>query len=606
MKSLKRFLCTVLTLSLLISAVTFTAMASAPANAPDYDITLFDVPFTAGAFSQQSGKFNVVSKPSTIPSGDYWCNNQVVSAATEGINGAAEHGDVARYSIAAPESLTDNSAAKDNYLRIDYTTDANNIVKDYYPAYKDMLEYSKATLDIYLPSDGFKNDINIRAYSRMSPVSETSLKQDGIIFISPNPEGGNAIVSVRNGANTSLKGNIFELDKWITLELYLNMNNDTFDVYADGVVIAENHSFDALKGDVIINSFGFQNGAVKKEYTVYFDNFKYEVASPYASTIAELDFEELTTGTTVTAGDNTYSLEKKGTGAASPSFEVATADGNNYAKLYGINVDSQGLVGMAPEAMQNYYTYEKYGKMPEKVKIELDVRNGLGFSHSNYIYFHIGGNRLIMWRGSDGDVQHFTTATAKTSFATKTKKYADTGVGFAHWFKFDIYIDFIAGKFQVYCDGDFIGEADLPNTIAELSNLTVGTNGTTAITNYFCIDNMKISTIAPFGNNTIADYVDYTKDATTGVINGAEKKVGYVLNNDGDEALAYKIITAKFNAGTDRLDSIVSITDGSVAQGKMELKELTTQTATDGYYYKYFIWDNMNTLNPLVENVFVK
>lgn len=604
MKSLKTFLCTALALSLLISVVPFTAMATAPAGAPDYDMTLFDVPFTAGSFSQQSGKFNVVSKPSTIPTDNYWCNNQVVSAATEGINDAAEHGDVARYSIAAPANITDSSAGKDNYLRIDYTSDAVNIVKNYYPEYKDMLEYAKATVDIYLPSDTFKNDLNLNFYSRMEPYASTTTVSEVLLYISPNPtDGENAIVSVRDGATPMRKGEIFELDTWITLELYLNMKDDTFDVYANGELIAEKHSFNNLSGDVIINSFGFQNGSIKKEYAVYVDNFKYEVASPYASTISELDFEELSTGTTVTTSDDTYSLVKKGTGSASPSFKVATTDGNNYAQLYGIQVDSQGHVGVAPAAMQNYYTYEKYGKMPEKVKIDLEVRNGLTFSHSNYMYFHIGGNRLIMWRGSDGDVQHFTTATAKTSFATKTKKYADTGVGFAHWFKFEIYLDFTTRKVKVYCDGDFIGEADLPNTITELSNLTVGTNGTTATTNYFCIDNMKISALLPYADNTIKSYPEYTNDVTTGAITGTTTKVGFVLNNNTDEATSYNVVIAKYDATTGMIEE-VDLVPGSVAANSLELKEITTLTE-DGYYFKYFVW-HLDKWYPLVENVFEK
>ena len=76
-----------------------------------------------------------------------------------------------------------------------------------------------------------------------------------------------------------------------------------------------------------------------------------------------------------------------------------------------------------------------------------------------------------------------------------------------------------------------------------------------------------------------------------------------MVNNTGSEVKVYDIYCAKFSAAG--VLEGVTITQGTVAAGAMELEQLSVQQATDGGYYEYFVWEQ-NTLKPLVKKLITK
>ncbi len=280
-----------------------------------------------------------------------------------------------------------------------------------------------------------------------------------------------------------------------------------------------------------IHSFGilFTNSATG--YEVYIDNMKYAVPSAhvneYASDLAKLDFEETSDG-----------------------YETVTDE-----------------IAISAEATQSYYTYEKFGKYPEKIKAEASIkRNEVG---ETALYF---GDTQIVSLGQDGLVS------ADSSVALSTD---------SEWTKVTLYMDFASRTFDVLMDGEEIAaDAAIPAGVTTPEAFRIGVeNGGTLLVDY-----MKVSALAPYGSNKITGYLDE---------NGAFS-YGYVVNNPASEERAYSILKVKYDKNGGYL-GVEEITSHKIAPATMEIQKFADASSifsSNTNYYRFFMLD-ANTLEPL-------
>ena len=322
--------------------------------------------------------------------------------------------------------------------------------------------------------------------------------------------------------------------KWYTVEITFNFDNDKFSVKLSDEqnVLAEVKNISLASNlKAGIHSFGvLYNTAASKaaKYTMYFDNMKFEVPSvhvnEFASDLAKLDFAEESEG-------------------------------------YAVVTDA---IGISAEATQSYYTYEKFGKYPDKIKAEASIkRNEVG---ETALYF---GDAKIASLGQDGLVSTDSSEALSTD---------------SDWTKVTLYMDFAAGKYDVLMDGEEVAaDADIPAGITTPEEFKIGVeNGGTLLVDY-----MKVSALAPYGSNKITGYLDE---------NGAFR-YGYVVNNPDSEELRYNIIKVKLDRDG-IFKEVETVTSNTVATSTMEIHTIEPDFSINSNYYRYFMLD-ANTLEPL-------
>jgi len=357
----------------------------------------------------------------------------------------------------------------------------------------------------------------------------------------------------------------YAAEDWMDISLFIDYTKDTVAVYKDSKYLGCTNSaitpagFRNLKFNVACS-----NAVNKTDYGVAIDNIKFSTthSDDYinrrsyigcTSNFVDLDFEGL---------DSITSTEDY---TVSGTASLKTEDGNKF--FYFSN---EVTLSVTPANTQDCYTYTKFGKYPAIVKVEFDIKRTKDWTST----INFGENQLVKF--FNANIQFKDGSTFKTGSTLQLNT----------WATISMYMDFANRKYWAYVDGKRVGSYTIPTGITTPENFNLKNR-------WFYIDNITISTLPPYGDNAIVEYTDAQ----------LQTKTGYVVNNTGSEVKTYDIYCAKFSS-TGVLES-VTVTQGTVAAGAMELEELTTQQATDGGYYEYFVWEQ-NTLKPLVKKLTVR
>lgn len=450
--------------------------------------------------------------------GDTELNHELVAQNKEGLDNkviAIGEDDNTNYVM----SLNKDATSIGNYFRIRYNnTKWDDVVclDEFYKDSPERLTQVKASMDVYL-KDSFTK-FNITGYDYINRSGTSAISEILVDFLD------NTIKVDGDATNINVTP-----DTWYSIEITMNLVSDRYAVkISDGINEWEfkNKKLGTLNQSV--QSFGIIVGNLKDdEYTIYADNMKFAVPSSnvneYASDIAKIDFEE-----------------------TSEDYAVVTDE-----------------IGISAEDTQTYYTYEKFGKYPDKIRAEASIKR----TEVGETAFYFGDTKIVSL-GQDGLVS------------------TDSSIGLStdsEWTKVTLDMDFASGTFDVLMDGQEVAaDAAIPAGITTPEEFKVGVeNGGTLLVDY-----MKVSALAPYGSNKITGYLN---DAGT-------FQYGYVVNNSTSETLKYNIIKAKFDKNNVFKSS--TITPCTVDSNTMEIQHITPEFATDGDYYRYFMFD-ANTLEPL-------
>lgn len=300
-----------------------------------------------------------------------------------------------------------------------------------------------------------------------------------------------------------------------------------------------------------------------------------DLNSGYTSVIADFNFDDLQENA-ILSDDTNYYVAGNGT----VTIEKEADDNHkNIAKV------TDAIFGVAEEKTQVYPAYIAAEKNPGLLKFEIDIKK----YNTNALYLYVGNkwseNCFMSWV-SGGEVRF------KDGSGNASTPNISSGVnkGVDSWLTVTLYVNFDEGKYSAYLDNKYINTYSLPQGVSALSpfsilHINTDTQGGTAY-----VDNMSITTIPAYEAPVISEFTNHL----------GENKLAFVGTNTGDTAKAYKILCAKYNS--DNTFTSVTISDGSVAASATELEELTYPTpASDGSYYKYFVWNSMSDLLPLVE-----
>ncbi|MBQ7901004.1 MAG: hypothetical protein IJ365_03440, partial [Clostridia bacterium] len=259
MKHLKRVLSVILTAAMLLTMVPFAVSAAAADNT--YDVSLF-----SEDFSNVSDGAGILAAGLTYkPDNEFHTVGIADDPASVG-----EHGNTVK--IAKYASDADDEGA-DIYFRIDYDSKADNITTRFDNA-PEVLANVKASMDIYMPEDF--SGYNIRFYDATSG----STKGDNLATVSRITDKTGTVkarVSFMNGNSVTL-----DINTWYTFEFYVNAAAGTYSAAING---EEKATYCAITDtdkngntlDVCVASFGIQKNQINDPYTIYLDNFKFEI-----------------------------------------------------------------------------------------------------------------------------------------------------------------------------------------------------------------------------------------------------------------------------------------------------------------------------------------
>lgn len=462
-----------------------------------------------------------------------------------------------------------------------YEIKENNTSDKYFYAYPYEVGPNKTTALGNRYSSGYFKASDLGEFPLDNIKIDISLKLDNLFDMSLTsyaPNSSNFATVLKFDAN----GNIVFADKnvdtytagsWVDLSLVIDYTTDTVELFkGEEKLGSSNNIYRISEHDSFRNLMVRISNASSTQPNTYYgvaiDNLKYYTThgENYINRrpnidgctyeFVNLDFKGLTADTSIsTTADYTVSGTAK----------VKTENGNEY-----IAFEDDATLIVSEANTQDCYTYTKFGKYPDVVKVQFDVKRTAEWTTK--VKF---GNTEIIQLLNDNIQFH-----NGSSYATGASKI------WSEWATISMYMDFANSKYWAYVDGVLAGSYTIPTGITTPENLTFWKNK-------LCVDNITISTLPPYGDNAIVEYTDAKY----------QTKIGYVVNNTGSDVKTYDIYCAKFSA-TGVLEG-VTVTQGTVAAGAMELEELTTQQATDGGYYEYFVWEQ-NTLKPLVKKLTVR
>ncbi len=353
-----------------------------------------------------------------------------------------------------------------------------------------------------------------------------------------------------------------------------------YSLYINNQMVVENANIDndSMK---CVEALRFETSVKEKKETFTYgvDNIRFAIPEPcgYEYVITEHNFDDLAADTVITSGDTTYTL----TSTAPTSVQIVKdteGEHGNVLKLQSSNA-AYG-VGILKKTNWNYPAEE-----PLLIKLEMDIkRTDAAF----YIFATTPSGattKSLMQYSKASDVLNFNNNESSLKSSGVTIKNGT-------WAKLEMYFNYATGKYSAYIDGSYIDEYNIDTTnVKNLESIYVSGNTTVYI------DNFKISTIPACALPVISEYKTHGAGATT--------KLGFLAKNSETSEKTYKILLAKFNSN-DTLAN-VTISDGSVAASTSEFEELTYPTlASDGSYYKYFVFDSMSNIVPLVESITIE
>lgn len=378
------------------------------------------------------------------------------------------------------------------------------------------------------------------------------------------------------GSNSSYS---YQTGDLLSFDIFFDFTGTTgkYSLYINNQMVVENASIDnnsmkcveALRFETKVNE-------EKEAFTYGVDNIRFAIPEPcgYEHVITEHSFDDLTAGTAI---PSTYKLS-----ATAPSEVkiVADSDGVHGNCLQFTGTGAAVGVGISKSDDWDYPT-----EAPKLVKLEMDLKRKNAVAVYIFAQTPSGGTQkaLMLW-GSDKELK----------FNNGNGSRANSGIKVAEndWVTVEMYFNYTTSKYYVYIDGSYTGEYNIDtDNVANLETLYVSGN------NQISVDNLKISTIPAYALPVISEY------KAPGVTK--TDKMAFVAKNSETSEKMYKILLAKYTAAG-VLDS-VTISDGSVAASATELEELTYPTlASDGSYYRYFIFDSMSNIVPLVESITIE
>ena len=560
----------------------------------EYNLNLFTADLTAKSLSDAGISAGSDAKPD--------CG--IVSAADFGIADNGAHDKIVKFGKLADESN------KNAYFMISATTGSYKPLTAW-AMYKNLLQNTELTFDMYLPSATSK-DFSLQLYDRGTGdgVGGTQAHSEYIGYFTRNvDESNNVTFSAKftNGGKQQENSVVIPTDDWFTVSVRCDFANDTYDVYVDGELVVDDFAFvqptkdasgkygtNGMGADYIMNSMALRVGSTTDAFAMYIDNVEINAIDPYSLVIAEMNFDELAVGTILSETnnpDNKYFF----TSGVTAEIKKDDVTGSNIAVL------NQAKNATSVFGLNQNVTYDRilgedgfgYAEYPEKIKISFNMKKALS---STAMYCYMGGttysnnDEIMIFSGTIGKY-------CKRAIESKT----NTAVG--AWKKVVLYMDFATKKCTVYENDTFVGVADLPEKATTPEYIAFATNGAA---NNACIDNVKICALTPYAaKSNIINYIEYTADST-GAFNGDVAKTGYILSNAAASEMTYKILEGKYSVDDDSLVDVLLLNE-SVAAKSLELKNLPVKTATEDYYYQYFVWSDVDdTITPLFENVIIK
>lgn len=358
-----------------------------------------------------------------------------------------------------------------------------------------------------------------------------------------------------------------------------------YSLYINNQMVVENANIvnDSMK---CVEALRFETSVKEKKETFTYgvDNIRFAIPEPcgYEYVITEHNFDDLAAGTVITSGDTTYTITSN-TSTNDTTVEIVKDEKGEHGNVLKIKSNNAGRgVGILKKANWNYPA-----SAPLLIKLEMDLKR-----ESDSAFY-------IFATTPSGDT---SKSLIQYSFNSKVLNFNNgNGVGKSNsgvnveknkWMKLEMYFNYATGKYSAYIDGSYINEYNIDTTnVKNLESIYVSGNTTVYI------DNFKISTIPACALPVISEYKTHGTGATT--------KLGFLAKNSETSEKTYKILLAKFNSN-DTLAN-VTISDGSVAASTSEFEELTYPTlASDGSYYKYFVFDSMSNIVPLVESITIE
>ena len=307
-----------------------------------------------------------------------------------------------------------------------------------------------------------------------------------------------------------------------------------------------------------------------------------DLHSGYTSEIANFDFEDLDENATVVA--NTNHLV---TGNGSVTI-VRDADDehDNVANV------SDAVFGIATNKTQSYPAYVTTNSNPGLLKFEIDIKKEKSAALYLYICGEWNEHRFLSWINT-GEVR-FKDGTSEKSSTPNISSGVTKQTG--EWLNVKLYVNFAENKYDAYLDNKYINTYTLPRDVGQGSSNSILKIDTDTQGGAAYVDNISVNTIPAYEAPVISEFTNRL----------GEKKLAFVGTNTETTAKAYQIICAKFNSD-DTLANVTISDEEIAASAKLSLEELAYPTKeADGSYYRYFVWDSMTTLVPLVESITIK
>lgn len=329
--------------------------------------------------------------------------------------------------------------------------------------------------------------------------------------------------------------------------------------------------------------------SLKEVVTTTFETTAQDLNSGYDSIVMAHTFEDLTPGKITSS--TTYTMK------TITEMTVAEISGRgNVMQFYGGTGRTNGFGIERYVDSKDTWNYP-YGTNKLKIDLELKrntvVTTGGKENWGDAVYLWAsstpsGSNSglLMLWKptgdsaGDYGKINFYSNGTAGV--------LSEDAIANDTWCRITLYFDCAERKYDAYLNGKYMGQYDAPSS--SLDRLYI-TGGKTTVS----VDNISITTLPAFTSPVISKYTDKSGNS----------KLGFFAKNTTATEMTYKIFCAKYNSNDTLAD--LTISDGSVAASKRELEELTYPTlASDGSYYKYFIFDSMSNIVPLVESITIE
>ncbi|MBQ7901374.1 MAG: hypothetical protein IJ365_05360, partial [Clostridia bacterium] len=381
----------------------------------------------------------------------------------------------------------------------------------------------------------------------------------------------------------------YKAGEWIDVSIYFNYADHYATYYMNDEFIGVTPLKETLSH---FNQIRFRietaTTTTYSDYGVSVDNIRY--STPYSekyikrdydyAEIARLDFKDVNVETVI---NSTTDLSKYYFVKSDDSVTVKydAEKGHNVAFLDKIDTKYEGF-GMSADTVLNSDIYKKNNKYPQIVRIEAELKR-VG---NQAVYMRVDGQEILRHSGTGG-IQIYNGDVGKNPDVEATLRKPTEGT----WYTVAVDLDFATGKYRPYYNGGCLGEYDMPEGITSPENIDI--SSLNKAENLY-INYISIQTLVPYDEDSLCEYLDWYGDYN----------IGYAMNNNSDTDAAHKLLIAKFKAdGT--LDT-VTISEKTVAAVAYSVCSTPLVEAADGGYYKYFVWENLDSIKPLISNEIVK